>query len=216
LEHLPVFKAHMDRLPGLTPKQSRVVEKYVALGSLSAACKAEGYGVQTAYRLLRENAAFQEACTLALRAHQLDDAIKARFVVRNLLENAKDAKVRMQAAREATERGLGKAPDRHLHLHHHKHEMDRDQLLDRISSLAQELGLNQDQLLAGRNLTLAPAGARTGGVPLTTRNRNEVARLRGRSEGYRPGESHDRAPMRGPPKPGAEGAIGLPDLKPDE
>lgn len=137
---------------GLTERQAQVVDQYVSEGSLHAACMAVDYDYRNAKRLLADNPGFQAAVMEAAQAYFVQDAIKARTVLRELMEESSDPRVRKDAAVKILERGMGKPEERHLHMHQHQHKVDRSQLLERIGSIAAQLGISAQDLLQQRGL----------------------------------------------------------------
>lgn len=133
---------------GLTERQGEVVEAVIEAGSIYSACKQTGYDYATAKRLFSSNVGFQNAVLEALKLAQIEDALKARKVLRETMESPNTgANTRVTAAKDILDRGVGKAPDRVLHSHEHKHSLSRDELAERIGTLASELGISSGALL---------------------------------------------------------------------
>lgn len=122
---------------GLTEQQVRMAFKYVEGGSLRDAANSAGLSEKEATKLLFENLEWRKCVTDLINVILVDDMVKARAVVRKMMEDTGSDKVRLDAAKQLWDRAAGEPLKRVAH----EEATDLSKIAAAITRLAGELGI---------------------------------------------------------------------------
>ena len=130
---------------GITDNMAALALAYVECGVLRQAAKKTNYPYRNAKRLLSEHTGFRLAVNELLHILLTDDKVKARAVLRQMLDDVdQSAKTRTDAAKELWNRADGMPIQRT-----EKRDMDLDELSKEIKRLSTALALDKPRVLDG-------------------------------------------------------------------